>query len=102
MRNSETYLHCKKLYSQIPVHLLWCLEIPDRKLESLKCPGCDKTYSDSKRVNVHLKKNICDGRRTHGRLRPDIHECVLYAASIWNKCFQMQGFEPQIIPEQFM
>jgi hypothetical protein len=29
----------------------------------------------------------------------DIHEHIFYVAPIWNKCFQMQGFEPRIIPE---
>ena len=32
----------------------------------------------------------------------DIHEYIFYAASIWNKCFHMRGFEPRIIPEQFV
>ena len=69
LQNRETCTFCKKLYSQISAHLIRCLKNPDRKLERLKCPGCDKTYFDSKNLNIHLKKNICDGRRTHGRLR---------------------------------
>ena len=75
LRNCETCPHCKKLYSRISVHLVRCLENPDRKLERLKCPGCDKTYSDSKSVNVHLKKNICDGR-LRSKMQ-DIHENIL-------------------------
>jgi len=69
LRNCEPCPHCKKLYSRISVHLIRCLKNPDRKLERLKCPGCDKTYFHSKNLNIHLKKNICDGRRAHGRLR---------------------------------
>ena len=32
----------------------------------------------------------------------DIHEYIFYVSSIWNKCFHMRGFEPRIIPEQFV
>jgi hypothetical protein len=54
---------------KLSAHQIRCLDNPERKLERLKCPGCDKTYFDSKKLNIHLKKNICDGRRAHGRLR---------------------------------
>ena len=52
LRNHATCPHCKKLYSRILAHLLWCLENPERKLERHKCPGCDKIYSDSKRMSI--------------------------------------------------
>ena len=32
----------------------------------------------------------------------DIHEYIFNVSSIWNKCFHMRGFEPRIIPEQFV